>query len=139
MRSKVESSVLPEDLTLDCSILRVKKHSYRKKIFSTRITNIYTSTLEICWDREEENYSKNNIKLLLGISDFGAPEARYHSIYRLNFENPLPEKSSKGRPISANKIAAFKSMCSIMKDEMKFFTLSEFKGMMTEQHENVYS
>ena len=76
---------------------------------------------------------------LLGISDFVAAEARYHSACRSSFENPLPKKSSKGRPISTDKIAAFESMCSILEDEMELFTLREFQAKMEDQHENVYS
>ena len=51
----------------------------------------------------------------------------------------FPKKSSKGRPISTYKIAAFESICSILEDEMELFTLSEFQAKMEEQHENVYS
>ena len=117
-----------------------KKHADRKnfEIVSTINTKIYTSTLEICRGRED-NYAKNIERRLLGISDFVAAEARYHSACRSSFENPLPKKSSKGRPISTDKIAAFESMCSILEDEMELFTLSEFQAKMEEQHENVYS
>ena len=76
---------------------------------------------------------------MLGISDFGAAEARYHSLCRSSFENPLPKKSSKGSPISTNKIGTFESMCSIMKYEMELFTQNAFQAMMKEQHESVYS
>ena len=117
-----------------------KKHADRKnfEIVSTINTKIYTSTLEICRGREK-NYGKNIEWWLLGISDFVAAEARYHSACRSSFENPLPKKSSKGRPISTDKIAAFESMCSILEDEMELFTLSEFQVKMEEHHENVYS
>ena len=107
-------------------------------IVSTVNTKIYTSTLEICKGRED-NHAKSTARRLLGISDFVAAEARYHSACRSSFENPLPKKSSKGRPISTDKIAAFESMCSILEDEMELFTLSEFQAKMEEQHENVYS
>ena len=71
--------------------------------------------------------------------DFVAVEARYYSACRSSFENTRPKKSSKGRSISTDKIAAFESMCSILEDEMELFTLSEFQAKMEEQHKNVYS
>ena len=85
--------MFPGDLTLDCSILRAnvfivknlvciddKKHSDRKnfEIASIINTNIYTSTLEICRDRDNSG-SKNIESRLLGKSDFVAVKARYHS------------------------------------------------------------
>ena len=110
-----------------------KKHADRKnlELVSTINTKIYTSTLEICKGRED-NYTKNIKRLLLGISDFVAAEARYHSACRSSFENPLLKKSSKGRPISTDKIAAFESMCSILEDEMELLTLSEFQEKIEE-------
>ena len=53
-----------------------KKHTDRKhfETVSTINTKIYTSTREICRDREE-NYAKNIERQLLGISDFVAAEA----------------------------------------------------------------
>ena len=98
-------------------------------IVSTVNTKIYTSTLEICKGRED-NHAKSTARRLLGISDFVAAEARYHSACRSSFENPLPKKSSKGRPISTDKIAAFESMCSILEDEMELLMVSEFQAKM---------
>ena len=105
-----------------------KKHADRKnfEIVSTINTKIYTSTLEICRGRED-NYFKNIERRLLGISDFVA-----HSACRPSFENPLPKKSSKGRPLTTDKIAALESMCSILEDEMELFTLSEFQAKVEE-------
>ena len=40
----------------------------------------------------EDNYAKNIERQLLGISDFVAAEARYHSACRSSFENPLSKK-----------------------------------------------
>ena len=105
MLSKVVSSVLPGDQTLDCSILRVnvfivnkpciddKKHSDRNnfEIASIINTKIYTSTLEICTDRED-NGSKPSESRLLGINDFAAAEEwRYHSVCSSSFENLIPK------------------------------------------------
>ena len=117
-----------------------KKHADRKnfEIASTISTKIYLSTLEICRGRED-SYVKNIERRLLGISDFVVVEAKYHSACRSSFENALSKKSSKGRPISADKIAAFESTCSILEDEMELFTLNEFQAKMEEQHENLYS
>ena len=73
-----------------------KKHADRKnfEIVSTINTKIYTSTLEICRGRED-NYAKNIERRLLGISDFVAAEARYHSACRSSFENPFPKNHQK--------------------------------------------
>ena len=105
---------------------------------STINTNIYTSTLKTCRDREG-NCAKKTERRLLGISDIVTPEARYHSACRSSFENPLSKKSSRGRPISTDKIAAFESMSGILEYQIEHFTLSEFHAMIEEQHENVYS
>ena len=117
-----------------------QKHADRKnfEIVSTINTKIYTSTLEICRGREN-NYAKNIERRLLGISNFVATEAWYHSACRSSFESPLPKKSLKSCPISTDKIAAFESICIILEDEIELFTLSEFQAKMEEQQENVYS
>ena len=149
MLAKVVSRELPGDLTLDCSIIRAnvfivknlvlmtKKYSDRKNFEIAGIinTNIYTSTLEICGDRED-NGTKKIESQLLGISKIIA--ARYHSKCGSSFENPLPLKSSRVRPKSTDKLVEFESICSILEDEMELFTLSDFQAMMEEQHENVY-
>ena len=114
-----------------------KKYSDRKNFEIAGIinTNIYTSTLEICGDRED-NGTKKIESQLLGISKIIA--ARYHSKCGSSFENPFPLKSSRVRPKSTDKLVEFESICSILEDEMELFTLSEFQAMMEEQHENVY-
>ena len=114
-----------------------KKYSDRKNFEIAGIinTNIYTSTLEICGDRED-NGTKKIESQLLGISEIIA--ARYHSKCGSSFENPLPLKSSRVRPKSTDKLVEFESICSILEDKMDFFTLREFQEMMGEQYENVY-
>ena len=71
-----------------------KKHADRKifEIISTTNTKIYTSTLEICRRRDKNYYAKNIERRLLGISDFVAAKAKYHSACRSSFENPFPKK-----------------------------------------------
>ena len=101
-----------------------KKYSDRKNFEIAGIinTNIYTSTLEICGDRED-NGTKKIESQLLGISEIIA--ARYHSKCGSSFENPLPLKSSRVRPKLTDNLVEFESICSILEDEMKLFTLSE--------------
>ena len=90
MLSRVVSSVLPGDLTLDyiydferqcfyCgkTCIEDKKHTDRKNVETVRTINtkICTSTLEVCKGREGNCAEKQ----LLGISDFVAAETRHYS------------------------------------------------------------
>ena len=68
-----------------------------------------------------------------------AAEARYHPVYRSNFENLLPKHTSIGRPSSTEKLKAFEIVCKFLEDEMKLITLAEFQTVMEKQHTNIYS
>ena len=73
----------------------------------------------------------------MSVCDLVTAEARYHPVYRSNFQNPLPKHTCRGRPWSSEKLEAFETVRKFLEDEMKLMTLAKFQAMMEKQNTNV--
>ena len=88
------------------------RHPDRNKFEKCRIekTKIQKSTLEICNQRDDK-LAKEIKKRLLSINDLVAADGRYHVVCRPNFENPVPQKETVGRPTCTEKMTLFNEAC----------------------------
>ena len=95
----------------------------------TNDTSIYTKTLEICKNRDDD-IAKKIEKQLLSVNDLVAAEARYHTSCRFKFEKSISVNVAIGRPIESLKQKNFEKVCEIMENDMELFTVNEFHKLI---------
>ena len=118
-----------------------RKHPDRKKFIEVRTisTSIHKVTLDICKTRNDET-SRALETRLLSCSDLVAAEARYHIACRTNFENPLPEYQTPGRPISSTKMELFEKACKeFLEYDIELHTVTEFHNLMSTLGDDIYT
>eukprot|EP00794_Sanderia_malayensis_P002754 gene2754-3184_t len=97
-----------------------RKHPDRNKFVEVRTisTSIHQLTLHICRTRDNDT-ARTVATRLLSVNDLVAAEARYHVSCRTNFEDPLPEYTAPGCPISSTKTIIFEDACKILENNME--------------------
>ena len=67
---------------------------------------MYKNTLTIC--KSGDNKQAKSIEgRLLVVSHLVAAEAKYHVSCRVNFEKPVPQNKTPGRPVSTENVTIF--------------------------------
>ena len=67
-----------------------------------------------------------------------AAEAKYHVSCRVNFEKPVPQNKTLGRPVSTEKITISNKACEIVED-VQLYTVSEFYNIMSSLRNDIYT
>lgn len=112
------------------------RHTF--EMVRTKDTATYHTTVELCKVRED-SMSQNMLVRLLSINDLVHAEARYHTKCRSSFENPVPQKSTPGRPVSSEKVRCFDEACLKLEEESELYTVPEFYEIMKEYGDEVYT
>ena len=75
---------------------------------------------------------------LLIVNDLVTTEAKYHVSSRVNFEKPVPQNKTPGRPASTEKVTMFNKACEILEEDIDLSTVFEFHNIMSSLGNNIY-
>ncbi|XP_047133401.1 uncharacterized protein LOC124811573 [Hydra vulgaris] len=122
----------------DCVYDRKNPNRNKFEEVRTKKAAIYSSTIEICRNREDQ-LAKTIEARLISVNDLVAAEGRYHVSCRASFENPLLKYLTSGRPTCSNKMTSFNTICELLERDIELYTLSEFHLKMMSISDDVYS
>lgn len=68
-----------------------------------------------------------------------AAEAIYHVSCRVNFDKPVSQNKTLGRPVSTEKITISNKACEIVEEDVQLYTVSEFYNIMSSLRNDIYT
>ena len=99
---------------------------------------IHKNTLAICKNRDDKQVKSIEGRLLV-VNYLVVADDKYHVSCRFNFEKPVPQNKTLGRPVSTEKVTIFNKACEILEEDVDLYTVSELNIIMPSLENNIYT